>query len=78
MGSKTPLFPSAPEVISHCNWDRNIDVWAAGVVLYVTLSGTFPFNEDEDICDQINNASFMYPSNPWKQISNEGNQPVVS
>ena len=42
------------------------------MVLYVTLSGTFPFNEDEDICDQINNASFMYPSNPWKQISNDG------
>ena len=59
-------------MISHCNWDRNIDVWAAGVVLYVTLSGTFPFNEDEDICDQINNASFMYPAHPWKHISIEG------
>ncbi|KAL5258737.1 hypothetical protein ACHWQZ_G009257 [Mnemiopsis leidyi] len=66
----TPAY-LAPEVISHCNWDRNIDVWAAGVVLYVTLSGTFPFNEDEDICDQINNASFMYPSNPWKQITTD-------
>ncbi|XP_063679277.1 serine/threonine-protein kinase D1-like isoform X15 [Bolinopsis microptera] len=66
----TPAY-LAPEVISHCNWDRNIDVWAAGVVMYVTLSGTFPFNEDEDICDQINNASFMYPSNPWKQITTD-------
>ena len=58
-------------MISHANWDRNIDVWAAGVVLYVTLSGTFPFNEEEDICDQIENASFMYPPNPWKQISHD-------
>jgi len=66
----TPAY-LAPEVISHANWDRNIDVWAAGVVLYVTLSGTFPFNEEEDICDQIENASFMYPPNPWKQISHD-------
>ena len=32
-------------------------------------SGTFPFNEDEDIHEQIQNASFMYPPHPWKEIS---------
>ncbi|KAF8793614.1 Serine/threonine-protein kinase D3 like protein [Argiope bruennichi] len=35
------------------------------------LSGTFPFNEEEDINDQIQNAAFMYPHNPWKEISPE-------
>ncbi|KAI4815192.1 hypothetical protein KUCAC02_005348, partial [Chaenocephalus aceratus] len=30
-----------------------------------------PFNEDEDINDQIHNAAFMYPPNPWKQISSD-------
>lgn len=39
--------------------------------MYVSLSGTFPFNEDEDINDQIHNAAFMYPPNPWKQISSD-------
>jgi protein kinase D len=33
------------------------------------FSGTFPFNEDEDIHEQIQNASFMYPPHPWKEIS---------
>lgn len=36
-----------------------------------SLSGTFPFNEEEDITDQIRNAAFMYPANPWKEISPE-------
>lgn len=37
-----------------------------------SLSGTFPFNEDEDINDQIQNAAFMYPPHPWKKVSQEG------
>lgn len=37
----------------------------------MSLSGTFPFNEDEDINEQIQNASFMYPAHPWKEITTE-------
>ena len=47
-------------------------MWSVGVIIYVSLSGTFPFNEDEDINDQIQNAAFMYPPNPWKTVSPEG------
>jgi len=47
-------------------------MWSVGVIVYVSLSGTFPFNEDEDINDQIQNAAFMYPPNPWKEISSNG------
>ncbi len=46
-----------------------MDMWSVGVVIYVTLSGTFPFNDGEEIVDQIKNAAFMYPENPWKEIS---------
>ena len=45
---------------------------------YYSLSGTFPFNDDEDIVDQIQNAAFMFPSNPWKDISKEGALAIVS
>lgn len=41
-------------------------------VYVLSLSGTFPFNEDEDINDQIQNAAFMYPPQPWKKVSQEG------
>ena len=37
-----------------------------------SLSGTFPFNEEEEIADQIKNAAFMYPPDPWQEISKEG------
>lgn len=46
-------------------------MWSVGVIIYVTLSGTFPFNDGEEIAEQIQNAAFMFPSEPWQQISHE-------
>ncbi|XP_051901273.1 serine/threonine-protein kinase D3-like isoform X6 [Pristis pectinata] len=59
----------APEVLQSRAYNRSLDMWSVGVIIYVCLSGTFPFNEDEDINDQIQNASFMYPARPWQEIS---------
>uniref|UniRef100_A0A8C4DCS9 protein kinase C n=1 Tax=Dicentrarchus labrax TaxID=13489 RepID=A0A8C4DCS9_DICLA len=66
----TPAY-LAPEVLLNQGYNRSLDMWSVGVIMYVSLSGTFPFNEDEDINDQIHNAAFMYPPNPWKQISGD-------
>uniref|UniRef100_A0AAQ6AAW9 Serine/threonine-protein kinase n=1 Tax=Amphiprion ocellaris TaxID=80972 RepID=A0AAQ6AAW9_AMPOC len=66
----TPAY-LAPEVLRSKGYNRSLDMWSVGVIVYVSLSGTFPFNEDEDINDQIQNAAFMYPPNPWKEISEE-------
>uniref|UniRef100_A0A3B1IN52 protein kinase C n=1 Tax=Astyanax mexicanus TaxID=7994 RepID=A0A3B1IN52_ASTMX len=66
----TPAY-LAPEVISSNGYNRSLDMWAVGVILYVSLSGTFPFNEDEDIHQQITNAAFMFPRQPWSLISLE-------
>ncbi|KAF2360498.1 Protein kinase C-like phorbol ester/diacylglycerol-binding domain [Trinorchestia longiramus] len=66
----TPAY-LAPEVLRNKGYNRSLDMWSVGVVMYVSLSGTFPFNEDEDINDQITNAAFMYPPNPWKEITPE-------
>ncbi|CAH8872741.1 unnamed protein product [Trichobilharzia szidati] len=64
----TPAY-LAPEVLKNRGYNRGIDMWSVGVILYV--SGTFPFNEEEDIAEQIENAEFMYPSDPWDNISEE-------
>uniref|UniRef100_A0A1B6DCZ5 Serine/threonine-protein kinase n=1 Tax=Clastoptera arizonana TaxID=38151 RepID=A0A1B6DCZ5_9HEMI len=64
----TPAY-LAPEVLRNKGYNRSLDMWSVGVIVYVSLSGTFPFNEDEDINEQIQNAAFMYPPNPWKEIS---------
>ncbi|GAB1301344.1 Serine/threonine-protein kinase [Apodemus speciosus] len=66
----TPAY-LAPEVLRSKGYNRSLDMWSVGVIVYVSLSGTFPFNEDEDINDQIQNAAFMYPPNPWREISSE-------
>ncbi|KAK2864241.1 hypothetical protein Q7C36_003395 [Tachysurus vachellii] len=66
----TPAY-LAPEVLRSKGYNRSLDMWSVGVIVYVSLSGTFPFNEDEDINEQIQNAAFMYPPNPWKEISGE-------
>ncbi|XP_067379494.1 protein kinase D4 isoform X1 [Channa argus] len=66
----TPAY-LAPEVISSSGYNRSLDMWSVGVIMYVSLSGTFPFNEDEDIKQQITNAAFMYPRQIWASISLE-------
>jgi len=66
----TPAY-LAPEVLRNKGYNRSLDMWSTGVIIYVSLSGTFPFNEDEDINEQIQNASFMYPPSPWKEISTQ-------
>lgn len=72
----TPAY-LAPEVLRSKGYNRSLDMWSVGVIVYVSLSGTFPFNEDEDINDQIQNAAFMYPPNPWREISGEGKKKNV-
>uniref|UniRef100_A0A671RIJ4 Serine/threonine-protein kinase n=1 Tax=Sinocyclocheilus anshuiensis TaxID=1608454 RepID=A0A671RIJ4_9TELE len=67
----TPAY-LAPEVLRNKGYNRSLDMWSVGVIVYVSLSGTFPFNEDEDIHDQIQNAAFMYPPNPWKTVTPQG------
>lgn len=67
----TPAY-LAPEVINSSGYNRSLDMWSVGVIIYVSLSGTFPFNEEEDIQQQITNATFMYPQPTWASISLEG------
>lgn len=66
----TPAY-LAPEVLKNEGYNKSLDLWSVGVIIYVSVSGTFPFNEDEEIMDQIQNAAFMFPSDPWASVSHE-------
>jgi hypothetical protein len=45
-------------VLKKRGFNRSLDMWSTGVIIYVSLSGQFPFNEDVDIEDQIRQGAF--------------------
>ncbi|KAH7280591.1 hypothetical protein KP509_36G004600 [Ceratopteris richardii] len=60
----------APEVLNG-EYSQEIDVWSAGVVLYVMLSGVAPFNgeTDEEIFNAIREGKLPFEGRPWSKIS---------
>ncbi|XP_010929942.1 calcium-dependent protein kinase 2 [Elaeis guineensis] len=61
----------APEVLRR-NYGKEIDVWSAGVILYILLSGVPPFwaETEKGIFDAILQGHIDFESDPWPSISN--------
>ncbi|KAJ8423368.1 hypothetical protein Cgig2_026786 [Carnegiea gigantea] len=61
----------APEVLRR-RYGKEIDIWSAGVMLYILLSGVPPFwaETEKGIFDAIVQGHIDFESKPWPSISN--------
>ena len=60
----SPCYAS-PEMIIRDNYDgTKIDIWCCGIILYIMLSGYFPFNfnNNDDMFNQIIDCDIEYPN----------------
>lgn len=62
----------APEILMETGYGLKIDVWAAGIILYILLCGFPPFvspdNQQEPLFDAILSGVFEFPEPYWDGI----------
>ena len=66
------LVYCSPEVLS-TNYSAGCDIWASGVLMYVLLSGRFPFlgKTEEEIEKKILSGKFEFDEELFKDVSEE-------
>ncbi|PSN39508.1 Peripheral plasma membrane protein CASK [Blattella germanica] len=65
----TPHF-MAPEVVEKQQYGKPIDIWSAGVLLHILLSGTLPFLGTKDrLYESICRGKLYLDSPQWEPIS---------
>ncbi|KAL3860614.1 hypothetical protein ACJMK2_010712 [Sinanodonta woodiana] len=61
----------APEILARKSYTCQVDMWAVGVITYILLSGTMPFDDENRtrLYRLILKAKYSYAGEHWKEIS---------
>ncbi|XP_047424712.1 serine/threonine-protein kinase H1-like [Mugil cephalus] len=67
----TPEY-MAPEVLLRKPYSCAVDMWSLGVIAYIVLSGSMPFEEDNRarLFRCIVRGKYSFHGNPWQSVSN--------
>ncbi|KAM9351605.1 serine/threonine-protein kinase H1 homolog isoform 2-T2 [Symphorus nematophorus] len=62
----------APEILVRKPYTNAVDMWALGVISYILLSGTMPFEDDNRmrLYRQILKGKYSFSGEPWPSVSN--------
>lgn len=70
----------APEILLQRSYDKAVDLWSLGVIIHLMLSGTLPFDNEDDreiarktIYDEV---SMTHPV--WSKVSDDAKELVLS
>lgn len=66
-------FYLAPEIIQKRDYGPGVDLWACGVLFYITLSGQFPFfgNTDDEYYKNVIEQDLGFPDEDWAKVSED-------
>ncbi|XP_065666666.1 serine/threonine-protein kinase DCLK2 [Hydra vulgaris] len=68
----TPTYV-APEILSEKGYGLQVDIWAAGVIIYIMLCGFPPFRSESkkqtELFDLIEKGEFEFPTPYWSDVS---------
>eukprot|EP01083_Nonionella_stella_P091659 256324_1 len=68
----------APEILKNEPYDKQVDMWSIGVILYILLCGFPPFYDENaaGLYSQIKRGDYDFPDPYWTEISDQAKDMV--